>query len=235
LEFLHYLQSLPSAIITPENEELESKLELETVTITEEIKSVEVTEDITENVTDLQDEKLDFGAILTKTDEELKRLGWTGEQGKKYLIETYGKRSRQVLDDNQLLEFLHYLQSLPSVIITPENEELESKLELETVTITEEIKSVEVTEDITENVTNDELSENLNLNLEFNTSSSVDFSDITAKINIEMKRLNWDKERRLDYILKTYGKRSVQLLGDPELIDFLQYLEKLPNSENIDN
>jgi hypothetical protein len=46
------------------------------------------------------------------------------------------------------LEFLHYLQSLPSVIITPENEELESKLELETVTITEEIKPVEVTEDI---------------------------------------------------------------------------------------
>jgi uncharacterized protein YpbB len=231
LEFLHYLQSLPSAIITPENEELESKSELETVTITEEIKSVEVTE----NVINLSEKKLDFGEILAKTDEELKRLGWTGEQGKKYLIETYGKRSRQVLDDHQLLEFLHYLQSLPSAIITPENEELESKSELETVTIKEGIKSVEVTEDITENVTNDELSENLNLNLEFNTSSSVDFSDITAKINIEMKRLNWDKERRLDYILKTYGKRSVQLLGDPELIDFLQYLEKLPDSEKVDH
>ena len=46
---------------------------------------------------------------------EMKRLGWSTEQGREYLKRTYGKSSRSKLDDAELLDFLHYLeiQSLP--------------------------------------------------------------------------------------------------------------------------
>ncbi len=50
---------------------------------------------------------------------EMKRLGWSTEQGREYLKRTYGKRSRQELDDAELLDFLHYLESQPSTLQTP--------------------------------------------------------------------------------------------------------------------
>ena len=58
--------------------------------------------------------KLPFNFDYTKrlTDVEVKRLGWTTEQGRNYLKKKYGKRSRLHLTDKQLLEFLNYLQSL---------------------------------------------------------------------------------------------------------------------------
>ena len=55
---------------------------------------------------------LDFKEIKCLTDVEVKRLGWTTEQGRNYLNKKYGKRSRLHLTDEQLLEFLNYLQSL---------------------------------------------------------------------------------------------------------------------------
>jgi hypothetical protein len=64
----------------------------------------------------LPSEVMDFSEIITQSDVELKRLGWTSEQGRNYLIETYGKRSRQLLSDEELLEFLHYLQSQPTPV-----------------------------------------------------------------------------------------------------------------------
>ncbi|MEM8637744.1 MAG: hypothetical protein AAGG51_02845 [Cyanobacteria bacterium P01_G01_bin.54] len=56
---------------------------------------------------------IDFTDIIARTNLEMKRLGWTNEQGRSYLLQTYGKRSRQRLDDNELLEFLSYLESQP--------------------------------------------------------------------------------------------------------------------------
>jgi hypothetical protein len=50
---------------------------------------------------------------------EMKRLGWSTEQGREYLKRTYGKRSRQELDDAELLDFLHYLEGQPSPLQTP--------------------------------------------------------------------------------------------------------------------
>ncbi len=41
---------------------------------------------------------------------EMKRLGWSTEQGREYLKRTYGKASRSKLDDAELLDFLHYLE-----------------------------------------------------------------------------------------------------------------------------
>lgn len=54
---------------------------------------------------------LDFSQIIDQTTIEMKRLEWTQEQGKKYLLETYGKKSRHLLSDHELIEFLNYLKS----------------------------------------------------------------------------------------------------------------------------
>lgn len=56
-------------------------------------------------------ETMDFSQIIDQTTFEMKRLGWTQDHGKKYLLETYGKKSRHLLSDQELIEFLQYLQS----------------------------------------------------------------------------------------------------------------------------
>lgn len=53
----------------------------------------------------------DFSQIIDQTSIEMKRLEWTQEQGKKYLLETYGKKSRHLLSDHELIEFLSYLKT----------------------------------------------------------------------------------------------------------------------------
>ncbi|MDJ0680117.1 MAG: hypothetical protein QNJ18_09680 [Xenococcaceae cyanobacterium MO_167.B52] len=57
---------------------------------------------------------IDFNEVMHKIDLEMKRLKWTKEQGRDYLLGTYGKRARVHLQDNELLEFLNYLENLPS-------------------------------------------------------------------------------------------------------------------------
>jgi hypothetical protein len=59
------------------------------------------------------------------------------------------------------------------------------------------------------------------------SGAPIDFSDVIARTNVELKRLNWTTEQGKDYLLETYGKRSRQLLTDDELLEFLQYLESL--------
>lgn len=56
-------------------------------------------------------EPLDFDEILSQTNLEIRRLQWTQEQGRKFLLERYGKRSRQFLTDEEFLDFLTYLKS----------------------------------------------------------------------------------------------------------------------------
>jgi hypothetical protein len=60
------------------------------------------------------DTPIDFSDIIARTNVELKRLGWTTQQGKDYLLQTYGKRSRQLLTDAELLDFLRHLESEPA-------------------------------------------------------------------------------------------------------------------------
>ena len=55
-------------------------------------------------------EPIDLSDIIAQTDIELKRLGWDHTQGRKFLEQTYNKRSRQQLTDSELLEFLEYLK-----------------------------------------------------------------------------------------------------------------------------
>jgi hypothetical protein len=59
---------------------------------------------------------IDFSEIISRSNVELKRLGWTSDQGRNYLLQTYGKRSRQLLSDEELLEFLVYLQAQPNPV-----------------------------------------------------------------------------------------------------------------------
>ena len=55
-------------------------------------------------------ENLDFSEIISLTNIQMKRLGWTAEDGRKFLLDTYGQKTRHLLSDEQLVEFLHYLE-----------------------------------------------------------------------------------------------------------------------------
>jgi hypothetical protein len=57
---------------------------------------------------------IDLSDVIAQTDVELKRLGWTHVQGRRYLEKTYSKRSRQHLTDTELIEFLDYLTAQPA-------------------------------------------------------------------------------------------------------------------------
>ena len=57
-------------------------------------------------------QKLD-SPVCQRISAEMARVSWTKEQGRDYLIEKYNKRSRQLLSDAELLDFLHYLEQQP--------------------------------------------------------------------------------------------------------------------------
>ena len=65
-----------------------------------------------------------------------------------------------------------------------------------------------------------------------NPDTPIDFSDILARTNVELKRLGWNTQQGKDYLLQTYGKRSRQLLTNVELLDFLHHLEVQPTPED---
>jgi hypothetical protein len=73
-----------------------------------------VTEALAGDRPETLEEPIDFSEIIARSNLELKRLGWTSEQGRNYLLQTYGKRSRQLLSDEQLIEFLAYLEQQPT-------------------------------------------------------------------------------------------------------------------------
>ena len=50
--------------------------------------------------------------IIQGIDLELVRLGWTPQQGQNYIKEKYGKHSRQLLEDHQLLSLWQDLQQI---------------------------------------------------------------------------------------------------------------------------
>lgn len=112
-------------ISIPDEDHLPSLSEIEPITSPPELELSSTAQDvITEdtpllnNLTNEQPEKtatsatMDFSQIINQTTIELKRLGWSQEDGKKYLLATYGKKSRHLLSDEELIEFLNYLQTL---------------------------------------------------------------------------------------------------------------------------
>lgn len=62
---------------------------------------------------------VDFSDVLAQTDVELRRLGWDARRGREYLKQTYSKRSRQELNEDELYDFLNYLKGQPSPSQSP--------------------------------------------------------------------------------------------------------------------
>lgn len=59
-------------------------------------------------------EPVDLSDVIAKTDVEIERLGWSKDQGREYLKKTYGKIGRTLLTEEELLDFLRYLESQPT-------------------------------------------------------------------------------------------------------------------------
>ena len=59
-------------------------------------------------------EPVDLSDVIAKTDVHIERLGWSKEQGKDHLKKTYNKLGRTLLTEDELLDFLTYLESQPS-------------------------------------------------------------------------------------------------------------------------
>ncbi len=51
---------------------------------------------------------------IAQTTLEIQRLGWDNQQGREFLQARYNKRARSQLSDEELLDFLHYLQTQPN-------------------------------------------------------------------------------------------------------------------------
>lgn len=62
--------------------------------------------------------EVDFWAVIDDTNRHMKRLRWTEEKGKRFLLDRYGKNSRFKLSDRELLEFRDYLKTLHSSRLT---------------------------------------------------------------------------------------------------------------------
>ena len=56
-------------------------------------------------------EPIDFSQLIAANNVHLKILGWSKDQGTNYLLEKYGKRSRQLLSDEELLEFCNAIEA----------------------------------------------------------------------------------------------------------------------------
>ena len=53
----------------------------------------------------------------------------------------------------------------------------------------------------------------------------VDLSDLLAQIKSELKRLGWTDDQRNKFLERTYNKKSLDLLNNKEMLEFLEYLE----------
>lgn len=143
--------------------------------------------------------------LIAKINVEIERLCWTQQQRREYLIKTYGKQNTNLLTQEELLEFLKYLESQPIV-------EYLTDLDAEY----EEFQDFSPYSEELDNITTRMSSENL--------------SQVLAKMtDVEMQRLGWTSEQGREYRIKTYGKRSRTLLTDEELHEFLKYLQSQPD------
>ncbi|WP_448600357.1 hypothetical protein [Thermoleptolyngbya sp.] len=59
--------------------------------------------------------------------------------------------------------------------------------------------------------------------------AAIDFSDILAETDVELRRLGWDAKRGREHLKATYSKRSRQELNETELYNFLEFLKAQPN------
>ena len=88
----------------------EADLPEETIVPPKEIEAVEVSVPKVE----FSNDPIDLSDAIAQIGTEIERIGWTKKQGSVYLQQTYSKKTRAELTEDELLEFLHYLKALPS-------------------------------------------------------------------------------------------------------------------------
>jgi hypothetical protein len=55
-----------------------------------------------------------FHWLIQLISQEQMRLGWNHQQAREFLIDRYGKRSKQLLTDEEMLDLYDYLKTLPT-------------------------------------------------------------------------------------------------------------------------
>ncbi|MEH2398643.1 hypothetical protein [Nostoc sp.] len=148
--------------------------------------------------------------LIAKINLEIERLYWTQKEEEQYFITTYSKPDRTLLTQEELLDFLRYLESHP---IPEDNSELYAEYE----------ESQDFSSDSEE-------SDNIITKMyPVHLLYPVDFFEVLTKTDAEMQRLGLTSEQGREHLIKTYGKRSRTLLTEVQLLDFLQYLQSQPD------
>lgn len=178
-------------------------------------------------------ESVNSAEVIAQTDVEMQRLGWTIDQGREHLKKNYGKRSRTLLTEVELLDFLQYLAPQPTsgldeVLIAKINLEIE-RLCWTRQQVREHLKKTYRKRSRTL-LTEVELLDFL----EYLGSQPTPALDkvLIAKINVEIERLLWTQKQEEQYFITTYNKPVRTLLTQEELLDFLRYLESHPIPED---
>lgn len=60
----------------------------------------------------------DLSSLISQIGVEIDRIGWSKRQGSTYLQKTYGKKTRSELTDDELEDFLTYLNTQPSATVS---------------------------------------------------------------------------------------------------------------------
>ncbi|RCJ20892.1 hypothetical protein A6V25_05955 [Nostoc sp. ATCC 53789] len=169
-------------------------------------------------------ESVNFSEVIAQTDVEMQRLGWTIDQGREHLIETYGKRSRTLLTELELLEFLQYLESQPL------DEVVTAKIDVDTEQLCWTQQQGEINAEIEQLCwMKEDVVTLTGTGKRKKKAEPVDLSDVIAKTDVELQRLNWTPEQGREHLIKTYGKRGRTLLTEEELHGFLKYLQSQPD------
>ncbi|MEH2378062.1 MAG: hypothetical protein V7K27_04015 [Nostoc sp.] len=142
--------------------------------------------------------------LIAKINVEIGRLWWTKNEEEQYFITTYNKPDRTLLTQEELLDFLRYLESHP---IPEDNSELYAEYD--------EFQDFSRYSEESDKI--------------ITRMSSEDLSKVLAKTDVEMQRLGLTTEQGREHLIKTYGKRSRSLLTEEELHGFLTYLQSQPN------
>ncbi|MEH2163532.1 MAG: hypothetical protein V7K38_21475 [Nostoc sp.] len=168
---------------------------------------------------------MNFAEVIAQIDVKMRQLGWTREQEREHLKRNYGKRSRTLLAYKELLDFLQYLYllsqptpTLHEILIAKINVEIQ-RLDWTTDQEQEHLKKNYEKRSLTL-LTEVELFDFLQYVI---SQPTPPLEILIAKINVEMQRLRWTREQEREHLRK-YGERSLTLLTELELLDFLQYL-----------
>ncbi len=179
-------------------------------------------------------EPFNFSKVIgQKIDFEMQRLGWTTNQEQEYLIKTYGKRSRSLLTEEELLYFLNCFrtQSISAILW----EILIARIHTETEQLgwTQEYTREHLIKNYDKRtlslLTEIELLDFLKYLTTSQPAPKLDDEILIAQTHIELRRLGWTLKQASEHLIKTYGKQGCLLLTYEESHEFLKYLQSQPD------